>query len=333
MTMPNISGGKFIVVGGASLLGSHIGGQLLDGGAREVVLLDNLALGSTDNIGHLLQDSRCSFVRGDILRLNELYDPFDKADGIFAVAGFLAAPIMANPWMGIDVNTRGLQNVMEAARYQSVKKVVFSSSVGVYGAVGEEPNSETSPLRWEGMAPGVIIYCASKILGEGIGRLYEQHHGIEFVGLRYSAIYGERLHKRALDATRMVEAYEAVRAGRAPVIDGDGAGVQDYVYVGDVARANLMAMESAASGEGINVVSGEDTSQRQIVEYIIAACGSSLKPEFRDDPARLRMPTSAKQGFSREKAKRLIGWEPEVSIAEGIKRLVKWLDEQHAGAS
>lgn len=328
--MPAIKNQKFVVVGGASLLGSHIGEQLLAGGAREVVLLDNLALGSTDNINHLMDDPRCSFVRGDILRLNELYDPLEGAAGVFAVAGFLAAPIMANPWMGIDVNIRGMQNVMEACRYRGVKKVVFSSSVGVYGAVGDEPNSEESPLRWGNMQPGVIIYCASKVIGEGIGRLYEQQHGIEFLGLRYSAIYGERLHKRALDATRMVEAYEAVREGRAPVIDGDGSGVQDYIYVGDVARANLMGMESAANGLGLNIVSGDDTSQREIVELIIAAAGSKLKPEFRINPTQLALPVSHKQGFSRKAAEDHLGWTPQVSIAEGIARVVKWFDSQNS---
>lgn len=330
--MPDISGGKFVVVGGASLLGSHIGEQLLAGGAREVLLLDNLALGSTDNIDHLLADARCRFVRGDVLRLNELFDAFGEANGVFAVAGFLAAPLMANPWAGIDVNMRGLQNVMEAARYQAVQKVVFSSSVGVYGATGEESNSETSPLRWEGMQPGVIIYCASKVVAEGIGRLYQQRYGVEFLGLRYSALYGERLHTRALDATRMVEVYESVRAGRAPVIEGSGEGVQDYVYIGDVARANLLAMASDASGEGINIVAGVDTSQREIAEYIIAACGSDLKLEFREPSSRLRLPTVSRQGFSRIKARQLIGWEPQVSIADGIKRLVRWFDHQRGAA-
>lgn len=324
--MPEILGGKFVVVGGASLLGSHIGEQLLEQGAREVVLLDNLSLGSTSNIDHLLTDRRCTFLRGDVLRLNELFDPFKSADGVFAVAGFLAAPMAQNSWMGIDVNVRGLQNVMEACRVQSVAKVVFSSSVGVYGAVGSEPNDENSPLSWSQMQPAVAIYCASKVMGEAIGKLYQQQFGIGFVALRYSALYGERLHKRALDATRMVEAYEAVRAGRAPVIDGDGSGVQDYVYVGDVARANLLAMASDANCASLNIVSGEDTSQKRIVELVIEAAGSDLAPELRIDPDRLALPVSKKQGFSRAAARETIGWEPEVTIEQGMKRLVAWLD-------
>jgi UDP-glucose 4-epimerase len=324
--MPAIAGGKFVVVGGASLLGSHIGEQLLAGAAREVVLLDSLALGSTDNIEFLLTDKRCTFVRGDALRLNELYDAMAGADGVFAVAGFLGMPMAANPWLGIDVNVRGTQNVLEAARYQHVKKAVLSSSVGVYGALGDEPNTDDSPLRWAGMPPALILYCASKVMGEGLGLLYQQRYGLDVLSLRYSAIYGERQHKRAAAVTQVVEAYERIRAGRPPVIDRDGTQVQDYIYVGDVARANLMAMTSAAAGAGMNIASGVDTSQKRVVELVLQACKSDLEPEYYTDPAKLLMPQQTKQGYSRARARELIGWEPQVSIEEGIHRLVAWLD-------
>src|SRR5258707_4037187 len=128
----------------------------------------------------------------------------------------------ANPWMGLDVNVRGLQNVLEACRIRDVRKVVFSSSVGIYGAIGEEPNSDDSPLRWQGRPPGLILYCTSKIMGEGLGRLYHQKYGLDFLALRYSAMYGERQHRRALATTLMVEAYERIRAGLPPTIEGEG---------------------------------------------------------------------------------------------------------------
>jgi len=266
--MPYISGGKFVVIGGASLLGSHIGEQLLSGGAREVVLLDSLALGATENIDFLLSDKRCTFIRGNALRLNELYDPMDKADGFFAVAGFLGAPMNANPWLGIDVNLRGLQKILESSRYQKVQKVVFSSSNGIYGAVGDEPNTDDSPLRWAGMPPALVLYCASKIMGEALGQLYHQNYGLGFLALRYSAIYGERQHKRAVAGTQMMQAYENIRSGNRPEIERDGTQVTDYIYAVYAARANLMAMESQASGTGMNIVSGVDTSQNRVVELL-----------------------------------------------------------------
>jgi len=328
--MPAISGGKFVVAGGASQLGSHIGEQLLASGAREVVLLDNLSLGSTQNIDFLLSDSRCSFVRGDVLRLNELFDPFSKADGVFLVAGFLGVPLSANPWMGIEVNVRGAHNVLEACRYQGVRKVIFSSTVGVYGAIGDAPNSEQSPLRWQESSPAVILYCTSKIMGEGLGRLYQQRYGIDFVALRYAAVYGERMHTRGIVATRIIEAHRRIRSGQRPRIDGDGTSVDDYIYVGDVARANLMAMESKASGDGMNIVSGVDTSEQRIVELVIQACKSDLQAEYYDDPTKIKVAPATKRGYSRERAKRMIGWEPQIAIEDGVRRVVAWLDQERA---
>jgi UDP-glucose 4-epimerase len=327
--MPVISGAKYVVVGGASLLGSHLGEQLLAAGASEVVLLDNLSLGATEAIDFLLADPRCRFLRGDILRINELFDPFEGASGVFAVAGFLGGPMTANPWMGIDVNVRGVQNVLEACRVQGVRKVVLSSSVGIYGAIGDEPNSDDSPLRWQGMSPGLILYCTSKIMAEGLGRLYQQKYGLDFLALRYAAMYGERQHRRALATTLMVEAYERIRAGLAPTIEGDGTQVQDYIYAGDVARANILAMTTSATGDGMNIASGEDTSQNEVIRLLLKACKSNLVPEHRSDPARMAMPQQTRQGYSRARASDLLGWEPQVGMEEGVRRLVEWLDRNN----
>lgn len=238
--MPRIADGKFVVVGGASLLGSHLGEQLLAAGAGEVVLMDNLALGTVDNIAQLLSDKRCSFLRGDMLRLNELFDPFRGADGVFQVAGYLWQPFRDDPWSGIDVNMRGVQNVLEASRIMGVEKVVSSSSVGVYGIVNEASSSaENAPFQWEELPPTVTLYSATKIAGEALGKHYVETYGLGYLGLRYSNLYGERLHRRALQATRMIMAYDEIRAGRRPTVAPEyWRAVHDYIYIGDVARAN-----------------------------------------------------------------------------------------------
>jgi len=329
--MPNIAGGKFVVLGGASQIGSHIGELLLKGSAREVVLLDNLSLGSLDPLRPLLQDSRCSFVRGDVLRLNELLDPLAGTDGVFAVAGLMPSTLGDNPWLGLDVNIRGLQNALEACRVQGVKKIVLSSSIGVYGLLKDDPVDEDSPMRWQASPPATTLYGATKVIGESLARLYQQRHGIEWLALRYCSVYGERQHLRAVMGGHIAQTCERLRRGEPPVIDGDGRQVQDYVYVGDVARANVMAMESAVSGEGINVCSGVDTSQARVVEIVTQACGSSLKPEYRPFVV-TRLPPATRQGFSRDKAKRLLGWEPQVSIEEGVSRVLRWVDRELAAA-
>jgi UDP-glucose 4-epimerase len=325
--MPAISNNRYVVVGGASLLGSHIGKQLLDAGAKEVVLLDNLSLGSASAIEDLLVDKRCTFVRGDMTKLHELLDPFEGAAGVFSVAGFLGGPMLANPWMGLDVNVRGVQNVLEASRVQGVKKVIYSSTSGVYGKMGTEPNTEESPFSWQALPPGLILYSGSKIVGEGLCRLYQQLHGIDCVSFRYTNLYGEKQHTRAIDGTRIVQAWERIRAGKPPIIQGDGTQVSDFIYIGDVARANLMAMESNATGE-FNIVSGIDVPFNEVIGALLKACGSDLRPEYSVDTAKIANVVETRLGLSREKAKREFGWEPQVGLEEGMRRLVDWLDSQ-----
>lgn len=326
--MPQIKDNKFVIVGGASLLGSNICRQLLDGGAREVVLIDNLALGTANAVEDLVTDPRCTFLRGDMTRMNELFDPFKGASGVFSVAGFLGGPMLANPWMGLDVNIRGVQNVLETARIQGVQKVVFSSSTGVYGKIAAPPTEET-PFNWDALPPALVLYSGSKIVGEGLCRLYLQQHGLGYAALRYGNLYGENQHKRAIDATRVVTAWERIRAGLPPVIDGDGTQVSEFVYIGDVARANLLAMEASANG-AYNIASGRDTSFNEIMAALLAACGSDLQPEYKVDAAKVANPTVTKIGLSIAKAKRDLGWEPVVNIQDGMKRLVKWLDDDKA---
>jgi len=171
-----------------------------------------------------------------------------------------------------------------------------------------------------------------QVLGEGLARLYQELHGMEFVALRYTAVYGERQHRRAVMGGHIAETCERLRRGEPPIIDGGGEQVQDYVYVGDVARANLLAMESAVAGEGFNIVSGVATSQKRIVEIATEASGSTLDPIHRPLVV-TRLPPMTKIRFSREKARRLLGWEPQVSIEEGISRMLRWVDEKHVTAA
>jgi UDP-glucose 4-epimerase len=325
--MPVISGGKFVILGGASQIGSHIAAQLLAGGACEVVLVDNLWLGTAQSMQDNLADPRCRFVYGDVLRLNQLFDPLDGADGVFHVAGIMASTIAKDPWTSIDVDIRGFQNALEACRYKGVKKVVYSSSAAVYGMPEEDPTDENAPYRWQLAPPASAIYGSSKIISERLARLYHERHGIDYLALRYTAVYGERQHGRAVMGGHIAESCRRIRDGLRPIIDGDGSQVQDYIYVGDVARGNVMAMASDVTCEGINILSGGDTSQARIVELVAKACGSDIAPEYR--PLKVtRLPPMTRNHFSREKARRLLGWEPQVSIEEGIGRVLSWVDQQ-----
>ncbi|WP_339948226.1 NAD-dependent epimerase/dehydratase family protein [uncultured Albimonas sp.] len=319
-----LKGGRFVVTGGISLIGSHVAEQLLAAGASHVALLDNFSLGSTEMIGHLLDDPRVTLVRGDITRLNELMDAFEGAAGVFAIAGFLTLPFSANPGLGIEVNALGHFNILEAARHRGVKKVVFSSSVATYGDPEPGLIDETRPYRFHTMSPPGVLYGATKIIGETLGRLYSDRHGVRSVSLRYATVYGERQHYRGVNALYIIEAYDRIARGEAPVIPGDGSEVHDYVHVSDVARANLMAMDSDVTGEVFNVATGKATSLNRLVEIVNEVTGANIAPVYQETAGAVRVTTSSELTFSIDKIAKAIGWAPEVSIEEGIARLIAW---------
>ena len=322
-----IDGGRFMVTGGASLIGSHIADQLLAHGAREVVLFDNYSLGSPDVVREQLKDERVRLVQGDITRIHELYDALDGIDGVFAVAGFLTLPLSQNPAQGINVNVNGHMNILEASRYRGVGKVVFSSSIAAYGDPEPGLVDEDCGYRWHTMRPATVLYAATKIMGESLCRLYEERYGIKSASLRYATVYGERQHRRGINALYIIDTYDKLAAGERPHIPGDGGEVHDYVHVMDVARANLMAMESDVSGESFNVATGQATSLNRLFEIIAGQLGSDLQPIYADNGG-LRLTTSSTLDFSVDKIGRMIGWKPEISIEEGIERLIRWRRSQ-----
>src|SRR4030081_959105 len=137
---------------------------------------------------------------------------------------------------------------------------------------------ETTPFRWHTAPPALALYASSKIIGENLLRLYKQRYGLEYIALRYSTVYGERQHHRGVNALHIIESYERIKAGERPVIAGDGSEAHDYVYVGDVARANVMAMASEVSGESFLIATGVDSSVNDIVAILLKLTGSPLKP-------------------------------------------------------
>jgi len=325
-----ITEGRFVITGGASLIGSHVADRLLAEGAREVVLLDNFSLGTPQAVAHLEGDDRVKLVRGDILRIENLYDAFAGADGVFAIAGFLTIPLSQNPPLGLAVNVEGQVNTFEACRYAGVKKVVFSSSIAAYGEPGDEVLDETSPANLASYQPGSMLYSCTKLIGEALCKLYSAKHGVDGVALRYATVYGERQHYRGVNALYIIQNYDKVKRGERPVLPGDGSEVHDYIHVADVARANVMAMASDVTGEVFNVVTGVETTVKRIAEIVLDVTGSDLTPEYADDANAVKATSSPSLKLSRDKIKAMIGWEPEVSVEEGIARLIGWIEEQTA---
>jgi UDP-glucose 4-epimerase len=320
----------FLITGGFGLVGSHIADQLLEGGAKGVVLFDNAAVGSADMVAHLRDDPRVKLVRGDILRMNEVYDILDGVAGVFHTAYFITLPLANDLWTGMDVNVRGLMNVLEACRWRGVQKIIYSSSIATFGNAGDGVITEESPFVGHGVQPVSALYGIGKLMAEQLCAFYKQRHGLAFNAIRIATVYGERQHARGVNVVPIVDAHAQIRRGVAPVMKLDPAEVHDYVYAGDVARAQVIAMQSEVSGETFTVASGAPVRFDELIRAVIAACGSNVEATFRDDPTRVRSARAAANQYSIDKAKTLLGWTPRVSLDEGLRRLIAWRDAELA---
>ena len=146
--------------------------------------------------------------------------------------------------------------------------------------------------------------------------------------MRYATVYGERQHYRGVNALYIMENYDRIMRGEPPVIPDDGSEVHDYIHVSDVARANVMAMASDVTGESFNVASGVATNLNRVVELLLQITGSDLKPVYKPGASSVRSSVTKQLDFSLAKIEKMLGWKPEVSIEEGIRRLLEWRKAQ-----
>ena len=331
----NIKDSRILIAGAASLVGSHTADLLLKEGACEVLLLDNFSFGSMDAIAHLQNEPRIKIVRADLMRLPDLLQATEGVDGVIHLAAYMTLGFSQTPWQAVDVNIRGAQNMLEACRVNQVKKVIFASSNAVYGygpgIKGELV--EELPFHSVGAPPAAILYGASKIMGEQLCRQYHQNFGQDYVVLRYSTVYGERQHYRAANSLYIMETYDLVRSGKAPVLPGDGKDTKHFVHVSDVARANVAALQSPATDVAVNVSGPDPITTGELVQLVLDYCKSDLKPEVRPDPpGKVRLTSGGAFSIPHDKAGQVLGWKPLVAMREGVMRLLAWREQQEKKA-
>jgi UDP-glucose 4-epimerase len=322
-----IKGGRFLIVGGASLVGSATAELLLAEGAAEVTILDNFFQGSADNVKHLAGDARLKTVQGDVLRLPQLIAATRGVDGVLHLAAVMSLTMDRDPWTGLDVNVRGTQNVVEACCITGVGKLVFASSNAAYGygpgIVGDLV--ETTPFHSAGAPPAAILYGATKIIGEQLCRDAHAKRGLDYVVLRYATVYGERQHYRAANALYIIETYDRVSRGERPRVIGDGSETKHFVHVSDVARANAAAFASAATNVAVNISGPRPVTTLELVRLVTKLGGKDLEPEHVDpDPGKVRLTSGGAWAVDHSAAERTLGWRPQVEMPEGIKRLIAW---------
>jgi UDP-glucose 4-epimerase len=195
-----------------------------------------------------------------------------------------------------------------------VKKVVYSSSASVYGDAIEVPMTEEHPFN------NRTMYGAAKIAGEQFLRAFYEQHGLDYVGLRYMNIYGPRMDYRGTYVSVIMKVLDRIEEGLPPIIFGDGSQSYDFIYVDDVARANILALKSEASDEFFNIGMGVKTTINELVEILLRETGSDLEPEYRPQE---QMFVTHRVG-STDKAERMLGFRAQISLEEGLRSVLEW---------
>jgi UDP-glucose 4-epimerase len=317
-----ISGGRFLVIGGAGFIGSHVVRHLLEGGAAKVVIYDNFARGKNSNLGECLLDLRCEVFPhgGDIRDVDVLDSAMKEIDGVFHLSAMWLLHCKDYPRTAFEVNIQGTFNVLEACVKNNIPRLVYSSSASVYGDAVEVPMTEEHPFNNRN------FYGATKIAGEAMCRAFYDRYELDYVGLRYMNVYGPNQDQTAAYTGVIPIMLNKIDNNEEPQINGDGTQAYDFVSVEDVARANLAAMESDKTDEFYNVGTGIQTTIKELCDLILALKDSKLMVKYNPYSAEDSRRMVQNRIGSTKKIQKDLNFEPAVSLEAGIKNLISWRD-------
>lgn len=315
--MNSLSDSRILITGGAGLVGSHIADRLAAEDVAEVVVLDNFVRGRPENLDSARRSlRRLTIVAGDITDPGTVREAMRGVDFVFHQAALRITQCAEMPRLAVDSLIGGTFNVVEAAVEAGVRKVVAASSASVYGEPSYVPMDESHPFN------NRTLYGACKVADEQMLRSFNDMYGLPYVALRYFNIYGPRMDAFGVYTEVLIRWLQRLENGEAPIIFGDGMQTMDFVYIGDVADANVCAMKSPASDEVFNVATGTETSLRRLCRLVCDAAGHpEIEPIY--EPARKVNPVSRRLA-SVEAARDGIGFVATTRLEAGLRELVRW---------
>jgi UDP-glucose 4-epimerase len=317
-----LAGRRILVTGGAGLVGSTLIDQLIPHEPAEIVVFDDFSRGRVANLVSALETGPVTIVEGDIRDRAAVVEAMRGIDLVYHEAAIRITRCAEEPRLALEVLADGTFNVIEAAVDEGVERVVAASSASVYGQADVLPTDETHH-PWN----NDTIYGAAKAFNEGVLRSFEQMRGLDYVALRYFNVYGPRMDIHGVYTEVLVRWMERIDEGLPPLIHGTGSHTMDFVYIGDVARANILASASSASDEVFNVASGVETSLLELAEALIEVMGSDVAVEFGPERAAAKVPRRlADTSLATER----LGFSAEVGLEEGLQRLVEWWRAERA---
>lgn len=311
---------RVLVTGGAGLIGSHIVDLLMDGREQgkygEIVLLDNFVRGRRENLEAALARGPLTIIEGDVRDRVALAEAMQGIDLLFHLAAIRITQCAEDPRLAVEVLGDGTFNVLEAAVQAGVKKVVASSSASVYGMAEQFPTTERHhPYN------NRTIYGALKVFNEGLLRSFNDMYGLPYIALRYFNVYGPRMDIYGAYTEVLIRWMDRILEGKSPLIFGDGTQTMDFIYVKDIARANILAAESPISDEVFNIACEVETSLNDLAYALMKVMDVDMPleygPERKVNPVPRRL---ADTSSAREK----IGFTAQIQLEAGLSELVDW---------
>lgn len=309
-----------LVTGGAGFIGSYVIEELIPLQPKKIVIIDNFIRGTKENMKSFINNPIIEIHNADIRDTDKLEACIEGCDYVFHMAALRINACAANPKEGFDVMLKSTFDVADLCRKHKVKKVIYSSSASVYGLAQHFPTPETdNPYNNQ------TFYGAAKMWGEQLFRSYKFMYGLDYVALRYFNAYGPRMDTDGKYTEVMIRWLDCIRDGRNPLIYGDGSTTMDFVYVKDIAKANVAALQADVTDESFNIGNCEETSLKQLLDVLLKVNDSTLTPEHREENS---INPVSRRLADISKAKKLLDFTPTVTLEQGMKELTKWYFEK-----
>ena len=312
----NIKGNAFFVSGGAGFIGSYVVEELLRLGAKKVVILDNFIRGSKANMENFFNSERIEFVEGDMRDAVILENCIAGVDYVFHMAALRINACAANPKDGFDVMLKSTFELAELCVKHKIKKVIYSSSASVYGLAQHFPTPES-----DNPYDNQTFYGAAKLFGEQLFRSYKFMYGLDYVALRYFNAYGPRMDTDGKYTEVMIKWLDCIKDGKNPLIYGDGSTSMDFVYVKDISKANIAALNADVTDMAFNIGNQVETSLTTLLQTLLKVNNSVLHPEYREENS---INPVSRRLADLTKAQQLLEFKPTYDLESGLKELSQW---------